>query len=410
MLSGLGRRLYMPRSLMTQAAEAARSAHRINACVGMALDRGTPLLLSALRRAVPDLDPREIVAYAPPAGVPSLRESWLDHVVAANPPITKSSLSLPVVVPGLTFGVSASVDMFVDPGDPVIVPEPYWPNYRLIIEERAGGVVEGCALFDGGLAVGGRGLREAFDRLSGRSKIVVLLNFPHNPTGYSPTEGEAEEVVKTLVERAESGVSVVCILDDAYTGLWYERGLFEGSLFSELCAAHPNVLAVKIDGATKEELAWGLRIGFTSFGSLGLTPAHHAIMEEKLTGHIRSTLSSSSALSQHLLLRAFRDNGHEREKEAVQATLLRRYRRCRELTDAYLPEGIVALPYNSGYFFTLCLALPVAHGIREALLEDEGMGIIAIDDHHLRIAYSSVDLDDINALVAAICDVWKRLT
>ena len=45
-------------------------------------------------------------------------------------------------------------------------------------------------------------------------------------------------------------------------GLVYENGIFKESLFSKLADLHENVLAVKVDGATKEDYAWGFRVGF----------------------------------------------------------------------------------------------------------------------------------------------------
>ena len=38
----------------------------------------------------------------------------------------------------------------------------------------------------------------------------------------------------------------------------YEEGIEKESLFTYLCDLHENVLAIKIDGATKEDYVWGL--------------------------------------------------------------------------------------------------------------------------------------------------------
>jgi len=67
--------------------------------------------------------------------------------------------------------------------------------------------------------------------------------------------------VAAIKEVAEAGCNIVAITDDAYFGLFYEDSLKE-SLFGKLANLHPRILAVKLDGATKEEFVWGFRTGF----------------------------------------------------------------------------------------------------------------------------------------------------
>jgi len=88
-----------------------------------------------------------------------------------------------------------------------------------------------------------------------KGKAIVLLNFPNNPSGYTPTVAEGDALVAAIKEVAEAGCNVVAIADDAYFGLFYEDSLKE-SLFGKLANIHPRVLAIKLDGATKEEFVW----------------------------------------------------------------------------------------------------------------------------------------------------------
>ena len=96
----------------------------------------------------------------------------------------------------------------------------------------------------------------------GSSRKTVLLNFPNNPTGYTVTDAEAKEICETLKASAEKGNDIVVLLDDAYFGLIYEQGIYSESLFGLLANAHENLLAVKLDGPTKEDYVWGFRVGF----------------------------------------------------------------------------------------------------------------------------------------------------
>jgi aspartate/methionine/tyrosine aminotransferase len=69
-------------------------------------------------------------------------------------------------------------------------------------------------------------------------KKVVILNFPNNPTGYTPTEQEAEEIIAVLQEAAAAGNKLAVILDDSYFGLVFEQNVMTESLFSRLAHSH----------------------------------------------------------------------------------------------------------------------------------------------------------------------------
>ena len=75
-----------------------------------------------------------------------------------NPSLEGASFSLPLVVPGLTAGISFLSDLFLDPGDAVVLPDMFWPNYRLIMEERKGARLVTYPTFssDGGFNIKGR--------------------------------------------------------------------------------------------------------------------------------------------------------------------------------------------------------------------------------------------------------------
>ena len=59
-----------------------------------------------------------------------------------------------------------------------------------------------------------------------------------------------------------------------------EQGLLPGADIL-LAQAHQNILAIKIDGATKEEFVWGLRVGFITYGVKGGTKALYDALEQK---------------------------------------------------------------------------------------------------------------------------------
>src|SRR5699024_2300273 len=69
------------------------------------------------------------------------------------------------------------------------------------------------------------------------------------------------------------------------------------SLFTALTNLHlNNLLPIRLDGATKEFFAWGLRVGFIRFGVENETTKQ--VLEAKVKGLIRSNISSGSLPSQ----------------------------------------------------------------------------------------------------------------
>ena len=174
--------------------------------------------------------------------------------------------SEPIVTGALTHGLSTATELFLNRGDEIIIPSPYWENYDLMFLSKKGARIRPFELFSGqrfnlsGLA----------DSLKGQSKALVLLNFPNNPTGYSPTLEEADQIARVIKEAADRGKGLVVLVDDAYFGLIYEKGIVTESLFSRLADLHERVVAVKLDGPTKEDYVWGFRIGFITLRGGGI--------------------------------------------------------------------------------------------------------------------------------------------
>jgi aspartate/methionine/tyrosine aminotransferase len=413
LLSSFGERCYFPKGIVAQSAEAKEHAHRLNATIGMATEEGNPMCLPSIRDLVPALAPDEIFSYASTAGNLELRDLWKREMIEKNPRLEGRSSSMPVVVAGLTHGISLLGDLFAEPGDVVVVPDMFWGNYRLVFEGRNQARVETFPFFADGGGFNLRGLRDALAQAaqaapSGGGKVILVLNFPNNPTGYSPSRAEAGKICDLLEERARAGSGVLVILDDAYFGLFYEPDTHPYSLFADAVDLHENILAVKVDGPTKENLVWGFRVGFLTFGSRGLSDEHYGALTQKLMGAIRSSVSNCSQIAQSLLVRSMKSPGYAEEKRRAFEALKERYLRSREVLQRLAPP-LSPLPFNSGYFLTLLLERGGAEELRKTLLHERGIGTISIQDRYLRVAYSSVEVDRLEELYSTIAEVASGL-
>lgn len=403
LLSSLGERMYFPKGILSQSAEADKKATRFNATIGMAYSGGQPMALDAVLAQLPGLTRREAVAYAPTAGAQATRESWKREMLKKNPSLKAAGCSLPVVVPGLTAGISYLADLFVGEGDSVAVADMYWPNYKLIFEERKAAKMAQYRFFspEGGLDVAA--MEAALKSSAGKGKAAIVLNFPNNPTGYTPTVAEADAIKAALVKLADSGVDLLVVCDDAYFGLQYEADNLRESIFAKLAVAHPRILAVKVDGQTKEDYVWGFRGGFITFGCQAFGEKEYDALVKKLMGVIRSSVSNSPGPTQHILAKAMADQRYAPQKAEFAALLEKRYKAVKAfIASRPAPAGLKALPFNSGYFMCFECSGYTAEALRLKLLDEKGIGVISIQDKWLRVAFSSVDEKDVAELYAEI--------
>ena len=409
MLSDLGKQLYFPKGILTQTAEAKQKATRYNATIGEARDSGRSMSLSAITRHLCDIDPDEVLPYASAYGRADLRAAWKAEIKTKNPSLGEAALSLPVVTTGITHGLSTVADMFVGPGDVVLMPDKLWGNYLMVFAVRRGAEVVRYPLldFDSGFDVAG--FRRVLAENSGRGKVVVLFNFPNNPTGYSITPAEADQIGEALVETAESGCDVVAICDDAYFGLFYDDQALRESLFTRLADAHPRLLGIKLDGASKEDFAWGLRVAFITYAIQGGAGAYEAL-EKKTGGIIRGTISNTSNLSQELVLRAMSDPGYRAEKNERGAVLERRAAKAMAiLADSRFAKAWKLYPFNSGYFLCVRMNGLDAEEYRVRLLNEYGVGVISTSDTDVRVAISCVDEDDLADLFDVMLQCAEKM-
>jgi len=403
LLSELGKSYYFPKGIVAQSAEAKKYAKRYNATVGMAYKEGAPMHLASIKQFIPDLKNDEIFSYAPTAGNFEFRKLWKEEIIKKNPSLRGKNTSLPVVVSGLTHGIVTVSDLFTDPGDTIVIPDMFWGNYRLIFEVRKKAKIVTFPFFDNSGRLNTASLDETLNSKVKSSKIMLVLNFPNNPTGYSPTKREAEEIVECLRKAASNGKKLIVIADDAYFGLFYEEETYKESVFAKLADLDKNILAVKVDGATKENLAWGFRIGFVTFAGKSLIEEQYDALVQKTMGAVRSSISSSSKIAQSLLIRAMKNNSYNEEKQTAFSILKSRYLEVKELVKDFNSSPLIKpLPFNSGYFMTFFVKKGKAEDLRRYLLINRGIGTISVGTDYLRIAYSSIDKKDLKDLYREI--------
>jgi N-succinyldiaminopimelate aminotransferase len=149
--------------------------------------------------------------YPPAHGLPELREAICAHQEAWYG-LSWDPATDVVVTTGASEAIVAGVLAFVEPGDEVLVLEPWFDLYAAAID-LAGGVRVSVPPVPGTFRPDPAALRA---RITPRSRMLIL-NSPHNPTGAVLTETELGALAREAILA-----DLVVLADEAYEHLWFD--------------------------------------------------------------------------------------------------------------------------------------------------------------------------------------------
>jgi len=215
--------------------------------------------------------------YAPGIGVPPLREAIARHQ-QRHYGIDLDPDSQVCVTTGCTEAVAAALLGLVDPGDEVVVLEPYYDSYVAMIQ-MAGGVRRPVTLRSPDYRLDVDELRAA---VTPRTRFV-LLNPPHNPTGTVLTDAELQAVADVAIEH-----DLVVITDEVYEHLVFEGhhhtpiatlpGMWDRTLTLSSAGKSWSVTGWKVGWATgPAELVSAVLAAKQWLTYTSGTPAQHAV-------------------------------------------------------------------------------------------------------------------------------------
>jgi N-succinyldiaminopimelate aminotransferase len=187
--------------------------------------------------------------YPPGPGIPELRRAIAAHQ-ARHYDLDVDPDTEVVVTAGATEAIAAAILAFVNPGDEMVVLEPFYDSYVACIE-MAGGVRRPVTLRAPDFRLDPDALRAAVtDRTT-----TLLLNTPHNPTGAVLTADELEVVAEVAREH-----DLVVITDEVY-----EHLLFDGRRHVPICTL-PEMWdrTVTISSAGKTFSFTGWKVGWVT--------------------------------------------------------------------------------------------------------------------------------------------------
>jgi N-succinyldiaminopimelate aminotransferase len=220
--------------------------------------------------------------YAPGPGVPELRAAVADHqrrfYGIELDPDTQVAVTF-----GATEGIAASILALCEPGDEVIIFEPYYDSYAACIA-LAGARRRVVTLRPPDFILDAGALADAVTPAT----RMVVLNSPHNPTGRVLSVAELEAVARVCVDH-----DLLAVTDEVY-----EHLVFEGRHIplTTLPGMAERTLTVSSHGKTFSFTGW--KVGWVT-GPAPLVAAAHTA-KQYLTFHGGTPLQHAAAVALRL--------------------------------------------------------------------------------------------------------------
>ena len=276
-----------------------------------------------------------------------------------------------LVTNGLTQGSFAALFSIIDPGDEVILLEPYYPQHIGKIELSGGVVIRAPLDASNGYSINAASIETC---ISPRTKAIVLIN-PCNPTGRVYTRNELSDLAQLAIRH-----DLLVIADEVY-----EQIVFDNAKHISI-ASLPGMAerTITLFAFTKAYAMDGWRIGY-AVASPALIDAMATVTANEVT-HVNNFI-------QYGALAAV-----EKGQDAL-AAMLSEDKRRRDLTVHTLnqcPGVSCTLPEGTIYAFADISATRIpSQEIAEALLRDEGVVVEAgsfygpAGEGHIRICFGA---------------------
>ncbi|MGI6066618.1 MAG: aminotransferase class I/II-fold pyridoxal phosphate-dependent enzyme [Bacillota bacterium] len=331
----------------------------VNASIGTIYDEDEKFtyfstVLDYLHQAAPE----EMMNYAPISGLPEFLSSAIDQVFQGNQP--ENTFAKAIATPGGTGAIRHVFVNYLEPGQKALVPDWFWGNYRTIAEEHMRSI-ETFTMFDEENKFNIPSLKEkVVQLLTAQDNLVIVFNSPaHNPTGYSLTEKEWNEVIDFLKECAgDKHKKITVLLDIAYID--YAGEAQATRKFFRLFNGLPKNLFLAIAySMSKSFLIYGMRSG----ALVGLSSSEEVIEEFSRVNAIsnRGVWSNGTRGAQRLLVDVTKNPELKAkiEKERAGFRELMNKRAVIFMEEAK-EVGLKTFPYQSGFFITVPAPNPQA--------------------------------------------------
>lgn len=223
-------------------AEAAKKkgikVHHLN--IGQPDIETPPSILEAVRNAN-----IKVLAYSHSAGNESYRKKLVNYYQKAGIDISHEEI---IITSGGSEAIVFGMMACLDPGDEIIVPEPYYANYKSFAMMAGVKIIPITASIENGFALPPI---ETFEKLISEKTRAILICNPNNPTGYLYSKKELEALEDICLRH-----QLFLFSDEAYREFCYE-----GEYTSAMHLKKITEQVILMDTISKRYSACGARIG-----------------------------------------------------------------------------------------------------------------------------------------------------
>lgn len=330
--------------------------------------------------------------YTPAAGIAHLRDA-IARTTAADYGIAVDSANVAVTT-GAKMALYGTFQAILDPGDVVLLPEPYWVSYAEQIK-LAEGVPTGMPVSDDFKVT-----PEILDGAYSKAVKVLLLNSPENPTGviYTPAE------LQKIADWADAH-QVIVMTDDIYGKLTYN-----GATFTSIAALGETLPdnVIIISGVSKTYSMTGWRIGYV---------VANKPLIKALSAFLSHATGNPATVSQYAALEAL--TGLQDDAELMRVAFEKRLNTLFPLINAIPGFHLETKPQGAFYLFPDVAEAQKLTGIESteafvtALIQEAHVAVVDGNafgvDHHIRLSYAT-DLDTLQEAVSRISEFMKTHT
>lgn len=372
----------------------------INATIGSLLDdNGDLVVLSSVDEVFKHLSPRDYADYAPIGGIAPFKEAVQKAAFGVHQP---KGFTEAVATPGGTGSLRNVISNYSDGGDKVLTSDWHWAPYNTIAGE-IGRSIDTFEFFTPERKFNTESFRDKVNELLGEQEsLVIIMNTPaHNPTGYSLTLEDWDNVVAVLTEAAECGKAIALVVDAAYIDFAGDEEEYRRFL-PKLENLPENVISIVAYSLSKTYTLYGTRCG--AMICVAKTPEIAEEFKRVCEYSSRGSWSNSAKVAQVILSRIYGDPGlleRVNEERAHYRDML--IARGRAFEEAAKEAGLETVPFDAGFFISIPCDNPDEIS---AELEKQGLFIVPLAKG-LRVSVASISEEKCRKLPAIIKAAMK---
>lgn len=367
----------------------------INATIGSLLDdRGELVVLSSVAAVFKQLSPKDYADYAPIGGIAPFKEAVQKAAFGAHQP---EGFIEAVATPGGTGALRNVISNYSAAGDKVLTSDWHWAPYNTIAGEL-GRSIETFTFFTAQRNFHAEAFRQkVMQLLDIQESLVIIMNTPaHNPTGYSLTLSDWDQVVDVLCEGAKRGKAIALVIDAAYIDFAGDEEEYRRFL-PKLAMLPENVLPIMAYSLSKTFTLYGTRCG--AMICIAKTKAIADEFKRVCEYSSRGSWSNSAKVAQVILSKIYSDPALlekvDKERAHYRDMLLARGRAFEAEAQSV---GLETVPFDAGFFLSIPCDNPDEIS---AKLEQEDVFIVPLAKG-LRVSVASISEEKCRKLPALI--------